>query len=189
MASDFFFDPATFDIPSLRNLRVRWRNIPSNDIREVIVREAQYLEFYRYILDSLRHTASGQVKSPTYSLNIGFDLRAIALKTALVNSSSIMEAALLSHAIARNYKLPADEKKRTFGVVLGAWEKDLEGKEELGNNLRPLKRFNLERNHIHLSNITKNESYFEDMCKKESKYLAVAEKTLKFLQTIESRQH
>lgn len=97
-----------------------------------------------------------------------------------------MEAALLSHAISRNYKLPKDEKRRTFGTVLRAWENDDEGKEELGNYLRPLKRFNLERNHIHLSNITKNESYYEDMCKEESKYLVVAEKTLKYLQTIES---
>lgn len=186
MASDFFLDPATFNIPTLMSLRIRWQNIPSNNMREVIVREAQYLEFYKFILESLRHTASGQVECPTYSLPINFDLRAMALKTAIINSSSIMEGALLSHAISRKYKLPSDEKKCTFGIILGAWEKDGQGKIELGNYLRPLKRFHSERNHIHLSNITKNESYFEDLCIKESKYLAVANKILNFLQTIKS---
>lgn len=101
--------------------------------------------------------------------SIGLDLRVIALKTAIVNSNSIMEAALLSHAILRNYNLNKDEKKRTFGNIIDAWKKDQQGKQELRHYLRLLKWFNFARNHIHLSKITKNESYFEDMCKKELK--------------------
>lgn len=186
MASDFFLEPATFAIPTLRSLRIAWINIPDTNLREVIVREAQYLDFYRYILASIKHTASGNVGRPTYTLPIGFDLRAIALKTAIINSSSIMEAALLSHAIARKYKLPNNEKHRTFGNVLKAWELDEIGKNELGKYLILLKRFHSERNHIHLSIITKNDNYFKDLCEKESKYLVVAEQILKFLQKIKS---
>lgn len=186
MAADFYLDPATFDISTLNCLRIKWINIPDQNIREVIVREAQYLEFYRFILGSLKHTATGQAKSPTYSHPIGLDLRVIALKTAIVNSSSIMEAALLSHAISRNYKLNKDEKKRTFGNIIGAWEKEQKGKQEPGHFLSLLKWFNSARSHIHLSKITKNDSYFEDMCKKELKYLVVADKVLKFLQNIKS---
>lgn len=80
----------------------------------------------------------------------------------------------------------ADKKKQTFGAILSSWEKDQTGIAELGKYFRVLKRFSIERNHLHLAKITENPNYFTSLCEKEEKYLAVAAKTISFLREIKS---
>lgn len=75
MARHFSLHPTEYQIPALEHLRWDWRNVPDADARNVIAVEAQYLEFHRYLLASLRHRdPAGSEEIP-----IGLSIRAGAL--------------------------------------------------------------------------------------------------------------
>ena len=85
MAADFFFDPATFDIPTLNTLRYKWINIHDLNVREVIAREDQFLQFHLFSLKSIKHTNVGGIgKHDCYVLDLGLSVRGGAIKAALL---------------------------------------------------------------------------------------------------------
>lgn len=177
----FSFSPDQYDSPLIGALRHEWRNIPDAQARNVIAVESQYLAFHHYLLNSLRH----QALDGGDAIPIGLSVRAGALKTATLLCASIAEAALRAHAEARNYNLPADLRRRTFGRVLGAWQLP-------GNIPQPdvapiwdqLQRLHSGRNTVHLYAAIQDGGNFYDILQAESQSLAEAESVLAHLRNL-----
>jgi len=112
---DFLLEPAEYEVRAIGELRREWRNVPDRGALNLIAVEAQYLEFHRYLLESLRHCSGNGGDA----IRIGLSVRAGALKSPILLSASIAEAALRSHAERRGYPLPNNPRRRTFGRVLG----------------------------------------------------------------------
>ena len=142
MPTRFFFEPSEFALPSLGELKGRWRFIPDPPIREMIAAEHQYLHFQEFLLRHLMfQTPRG------HAGQFGLSARAGAVKAALLLYGSIIEAALQSHAHARGYVKPG--KRLMFGQVLSAWEKA--GIEEFSDVWSDIRLIKDRRNTIHLS--------------------------------------
>jgi hypothetical protein len=184
MLRKFLLNPDQYDTPKIDALRNEWRNIPDAQARNVIAVESQYLAFHYYLIGSLRHQAvdSGDV------IPIGLSVRVGALKTATLLCVSITGAALRAHAEARNYNLPADPYRRTFGKVLEAWQLP-------GNIPRPdvipiwdrLQRLHGGRNTVHLYAAIQARGTFNDILLAESRLLAEAEAVLAHLRNLVTR--
>lgn len=171
MPVDFFFEPATVKIKTLDLLRFDWFNIPDPESREIIVVEYQYLLFQIDMLNQLMFTKEGCVVSPPYKKLLSYDLRVGAIKAILLVASSIVEEALLSHAIKRNYLLPSNENERTFGVIIGAW-REIGWKDIDERNAKRIMWLNHMRNNVHLHRIIKSKKdLYEQISKQEKKYL------------------
>jgi hypothetical protein len=183
MPRHFSLNPAEYQIPAIDELRWEWRNVPDADARNVIAVEAQYLEFHRYLLESLRHrdVAGG------YPIPLGLSVRAGALKTATLVCASIAEAALRAHAERRGYQLPPNARHRTFGKVLGAWQlPDETPRAEVAAVWPQLQSLHSGRNNIHLYGAVENGGSFYDVLQSEVQSLANSDQVLAALKALVS---
>ena len=181
MTRIFSLDPDQYDSPSIDLLRHEWRNIPDIQARNVIAVESQYLEFHHYLLNNLRH----QSIDGGEAIQIGLSVRAGALKTATLLCASIAEAALRAHAEARQYSLPADLRRRTFGKVLGAWQlPDNVPQPDVAQIWDQLQRLHSGRNTVHLYATIRAGSNFYDILQAESQSLTEAETVLTHLRNM-----
>ena len=181
MPRKFSLNPDQYDTPSIDAMRYEWRNIPDFQARNVIAVESQYLAFHHYLLDSLRH----QALDATDAIPIGLSVRAGALKTATLLCASIAEAALRAHAEARNYNLPPDLRKRTFGMVLRAWQ--LPGNvphADVAPIWDQLQRLHSGRNTVHLYAAIQAAGSFYDILQGENQSLTEAEAVLVHLRNL-----
>lgn len=145
--TDFYLDPQSFSIPGLRDIDKEWSNIPDTRIKSMIVVESQYLAFHKYLLDSLCF----QWRDSNGKVIVGkldHSVRAGAIKAAVLVSASIVEAALRAHAEQRKYDLPKNERHRTFGALVEAWEKS--GARDFAAVWDDVKTLKDHRNTIHL---------------------------------------
>jgi hypothetical protein len=179
----FHFDPSVHSVPAVAELRHAWRNVPDDDARNLIAVEAQYLEFHRYLLESIRHApVEGGVAIP-----LGLSVRAGALKTATLVCASIAEAALRAHAERRGYKLPPNERHRTFGRVLGAWQlPDGTPRPEVAAIWPTLQALHSGRNNIHLYHAAETGGDFYDLLESECQMLKDADAALEHIRALES---
>lgn len=183
MPRHFSLQPPEYQVPVIDDLRWEWRNVPNADARNVIAVEAQYLEFHRYLLESLRHRdpAGGD------AIPLGLSVRAGALKTATLVCASIAEATLRSHAERRGYQLPANPRHRTFGKVLGAWRQaDGTPRAEIAPVWTQLQDLHSGRNNIHLYGAIEQGGSFYDVLQSETQSLADADQVLSVLKELES---
>lgn len=183
MARIFSLDPAEYDVPAINQLRLAWRNVPDSDARNVIAVEAQYLEFHRYLLTSLRHRpVQGGDAIP-----IGLSVRAGALKSATLVCACIAEAALRAHAERRGYALPVDPHRRTFGTVLRAWKQaNGQPQPEIAPIWGRLQALHSGRNNIHLYRVIENNGDFYDLLQSEQQSLTDADSILTALRALTS---
>lgn len=183
MPRHFSLDPAEYQVPAIDELRWEWRNIPDADARNVIAVEAQYLDFHRYLLGSLRHRdAAGGAAIP-----LGLSVRAGALKTATLVCASIAEAALRAHAERRGYALPPNPRHRTFGKVLGAWqEADGAPRAEVAAIWAQLQGLHSGRNNVHLYGAIEQDGGFYELLESETQALAHADQVLTLMKALES---
>lgn len=183
MARFFSLDPPEYQVPAIAELRRDWRNVPDSDAVNVIAVEAQYLEFHRYLLASLRHRdIAGGAAIP-----IGLSVRAGALKTATLICASIAEAALRAHAERRGYPLPANPRHRTFGKVLGVWEQPGDTpRAEVAAIWPQLQSLHTGRNNIHLYKVVENNGEFYDLLHSEEQSLNDADNVLATLRALTS---
>ncbi|HET7230928.1 MAG TPA: hypothetical protein VFJ16_13040 [Longimicrobium sp.] len=181
MATRFFFEPAHFALPSLSELKARWRFIPDLPIRDMIAAEHQYLHFQEEFL--LRHlkyeTPRGWVGQ------FGLSARAGAVKAAVLLYGSIIEAALQSHAHARGYAKPG--KRLMFGEVLKAWEKAGAGARELAEIWDDIQLIKDRRNTIHLAKAAADsDAHHWAVLQREEELLSAGRKVLTCLQRLNS---
>lgn len=181
MPRRFSLNPDQYDTPSIDALRQEWRNIPDPQARNVIAVEAQYLAFHHYLINSLRH----QAIDGGDAIPIGLSVRAGALKTATLLCASVAEAALRAHAEARNYQLPPDPLRRTFGRVLKAWQlPDGPPHADIAPIWDQLQRLHSGRNNVHLYAAIQAESNFYDILEAEDQSLAEAKAVLIHLRNL-----
>jgi hypothetical protein len=151
MTADFFFDPPTFNIPTLGKLRKKWINIENTNVREVVACEDQFLQFHLFSLEAIKHTGEGSLgKRDDYVLPLGLSVRGGAVKAALLICASITEAVLRYHAEKRGYKLHSNLRKRTFGNVIAAWETNDIPNTDVASIWPDVKSLRDIRNNIHL---------------------------------------
>jgi hypothetical protein len=183
MPRHFSLDPAEYQVPTVSELRREWRNVPDPDARNVVAVEAQYLEFHRYLLASLRHRdVEGSVPIP-----IGLSVRAGALKTATLLSACIAEAVLRAHAERRGYALHADPRRRTFGNVLRGWlQSDATPRPEVAPIWTHLQALHSGRNNVHLYRVLDTDDDFYDLLAAETQSLADADTVLSTLKSLTS---
>jgi len=162
----FFLEPPEYQVPAIDELRWEWRNIPDSDARNVVAVEAQYLEFHRYLLASLRHRdIAGGAAIP-----VGLSVRAGALKTATLVCACIAEAALRAHAERRGYPLHGNPRRRTFGNVLHAWQQpDETPRPEVVAIWQHLQALHSGRNNIHLYRVVQTDGDFYDLLEAETR--------------------
>ncbi len=183
MPRHFSLHPAEYQIPALGQLRWDWRNVPDTDARNVIAVEAQYLEFQRYLLASLRHrdVAGGE------EIPVGLSVRAGALKTATLVCASIAEATLRAHAERRGYPLHGDPRRRTFGNVLGGWQQqDGTPRSDVVGIWPQLQALHSGRNNIHLYRVVELGGEFYDLLQAEAQSLVEADNVLATLKALVS---
>lgn len=175
MPRRFLFDQDAFELPTVEDLRVEWRNVPDSRVRNVIAVEAQYLAFHQFLIRSIRHQAiEGSDPIP-----IGLSVRAGALKSESLLCASIVEAALRCHAEARGLPLSVDQRRRTFGNVLSAWELS-PGRPhaDLAPIWPDLRDMHLGRNTVHLHAALQGGGNFYDLLEEEERSLASKEVVL-----------
>ena len=185
MARDFHYFPRTFDIPTLPILRTQWENIPYQRFRQAIATEHQYLQFHLFMANSTRHTAiGGTADDETFQLFLS--VRAGAIKAALLICGSIVEAALLAHALKRRYQhLAKDSKKRMFGNIIHAWKNDRNGSTEISPFLSSVEELCDIRNHIHLEKIASSEdAFYDSLLTKEQSLLIESLRIIEWLKNI-----
>lgn len=175
----FFFDPDEFSIPALDELRNKWRNIPSDEIRNAVAVEDQYLYFHSYMLANLRYETSSGITG-----SLGFSTRAGAVKAQILLFGSIAEAVLRCHAERRNYPFVVGTRQRranerTFGIVIDVWETN--ALTEITPVLADLKKIKEFRNFIHLSRAVADNQSWPDLLAEENDLLATGERVVKFL--------
>jgi hypothetical protein len=151
MAADFFFSNPTFQIQPLVPLaKVKWRHLRNEEVQYAIAAEEQYLHFHLYMLTDLRHTREASLADPPYIYKLGLSVRAGAVKAAVLLAGSIIEAALRALAEARQYRLPADPRRRTFGTVIRAWEQAGHPRSDVAEVWPCVKAIHEVRNFVHL---------------------------------------
>lgn len=185
MASTFHFRNPDYSIPTVISLRAEWKHIPDERIQRQIAYEHQYLRFHGWLLKEIRASTSGSTDEKS-GKELSLTVRVGAIKAAILLCGSIAEAALRAHAEKRGYKLPKDEKQRTFGRVLSAWKLSSNGRpqpdiEEIWDKLQELKSI---RNNVHLH--VAAGAKFEDILAEEEKLFSNATMVLKHLKTIQS---
>jgi len=187
MAVDFLFENPTKQIPTIKSLREKWENIPSESIRDTICYEHQYLEFHVWLLRNIRYTRVGHIANPPYKNEISHSVRAGSVKAAVLLCASIAEASLRAHAEKRNYKLPKNPTMRTFGCVLKTWKIGGVPHADIAIIWQELEELRLHRNNVHLHVAANNpNAYFEEVLAKEEAIFSNAKKVLKHLRTIKS---
>ena|ERR1700761_3125212 len=98
MSRIFYLEKNEYTIISLNELRLKWRFLPNNAVKEIICIEEQYLLFFVYLYSNLRHANN----TDCVGFEIFSNIRAIAIKQAMMIVCSIIEAALLCHADVNN---------------------------------------------------------------------------------------
>jgi hypothetical protein len=179
----FTLDPPQYQVPAIDQLRWEWRHVPDVAARNVIAVEAQYLDFHRYLLASLRHrdVAGGD------PIPLGLSVRAGSLKTATLLCASIAEAALRAHAEQRGYPLPANARHRTFGRVLRAWQQeDGTPRAEVAPIWPGLQALHSGRNNIHLYGAIEQGADFYHLLESEAQSLTDADQVLIALKEFQS---
>lgn len=181
MSRRFFFEPEQYRAPTIAELRRSWRHIPSAEARNAIAVENQYLEFHRHLIASIRH----QSPAGNQPMELGLSLRAGALKAGLLICASIAEAALLAHAEARGYTLPAKRSLRTFGRILKAWQnRDAKPQRDVAAIWDELQRLHSGRNRVHLYRAVESGRDFYDVLEAEAAALNEGERVLAHLRTL-----
>lgn len=179
----FSLDPQEYQTPSIAELRWEWRRVPDVDARNMVAVEAQYLDFHRYLLNSLRHRS----QEGGNAIPVGLSVRAGAIKTASLICASIAEAVLRSHAERRGYELPNNPRHRTFGKVLGAWQlPDETPKPDVEAIWTTLQALHYGRNNIHLYHAVEAAENFYELLEAESHLLADADHALEVVKHLES---
>lgn len=186
MAVDFFFDPPTIELPSVASLRTGlWANCPPV-IRDSVAKEYQYFVFQLEALDRLKFTAAGALPNRPWEMAIDLTARAGAIKASILVAASIVEAVLRAIAEHRNYPLPNDPRRRTFGRILGAWE-DPAGtpRPDVAAIWPTLQQMHDFRNNIHLFAAAVNpQANFQAVLQQEQQLLAAAQATIVHVATI-----
>lgn len=180
------FQPSTIDIPTIKYLENSvWKNCPKC-IQPLVCREYQYFIFQIAALSRIHFTSAGSVPNHTWSKPIGFTTRAGAIKAALLVAASIIEAVLRAIAEERNYRLPENKRKRTFGKVLGAWKLDeTKPRPEIEEIWEILGELHDVRNNVHLfSAITECHTYHSSVLRQERKLLESAQIALDHISLI-----
>jgi hypothetical protein len=182
MPRHFYFDPAIYQVPSIAELRWEWSNVPHQAARNLIAVEAQYLEFHKYVLASLRHrpVEGGE------GIILGLSVRAGAIKSATLLSASIAEAALRAHAEARNYPLDPNPRRRTFGNVLRAWKQNDAPRPDVAGIWPTLEEIHQGRNNIHLYAAAEAGADFYDVVESEERFLQATDVALGVIKGVES---
>ncbi len=151
MAADFFFQNPSLEIQPLKAVAVfKWQHLRNLDVQYAIAAEEQYLQFHLYMLENLRHTETGKASAPPYAYELGFSVRAGAVKAAILVAASIVEAALRALAELRGYTLSKDVRRRTFGNVIAAWEESGTPRPDVEAIWPQVKSIHQVRNFVHL---------------------------------------
>lgn len=186
MAVDFFFDPPTINLPSIQSLRTGlWVNCPPV-IRDSVAKEYQYFLFQIEALDRLKFTAAGALPDRPWEMSLDLTARAGAIKASILVAASIVEAVLRAIAEHRNYPLPNDIRRRTFGKVLGAWE-DPAGtpRPDVAVIWATLQQLHDFRNNIHLFAAAANpHANFQTVLQQEQQLLAATQAVIAHVATI-----
>lgn len=171
MAVDFFFDPSSHQIPSLRRLRDYWSNVPNLAVINKIAQEYQYLFFHDFVIKNIRSTRVGSLHNPPYVRELDLSVRAGAIKGALLICASIAEAVLRAHAEQRKYPLNKDEKRRTFGDILNAWKDGGNPHRDIASIWDELQQLKSIRDNIHLFKAAMDPSSSVDMILQQERKL------------------
>jgi hypothetical protein len=102
--------------------------------------------------------------------------------------ASIAEAVLCYHARIREYRLPADPRRWSFGIVLRAWE-DAPNKprDEIAAVWETLTQLRDLRNHVHLFNKAGDRrGSFSWLLEHEDELLATGDNLLEHLRSLRS---
>jgi hypothetical protein len=187
MAVDFIFEQPTFDIPTKEFLRNEWSNVPNKNIVDVVAGEEQYLIFQRFLLENLYHTKEGCQHSPPYKHPLGLNVRAGAVKAAILLTASIAEAVLRAHAEKRNFQWKDKEEHRTFGKVLNVWKQNNQPHPDISEIWKELQGFRDARNNVHLFKAADNpEAVFNRVLEAEEKIFKNIDKVLLHLKKLVS---
>lgn len=182
-ARRFCFAPDHYRTPTVAEFRHAWRRLPCADARHVVAIENQYLDFHRYLIDSIRHQAT----TGGEPLPLGLSLRAGSLKAASLICGAIVEAALRAHAEARGYELPVQPRLRTLGRVLGAWQdRRKRPRDDVAPIWGELQRLHMGRNNVHLYRTLEARSSFHQILAVEKASLDEAERVLRHLRELSS---
>lgn len=181
--TQFHLEPNAFSIPSLRDVAKEWSSIPDPRIRGMIAVEYQYLVFHRYLLASLHFTWYAGY-GLTIEGKLDHSIRAGAIKAPVLVSASIVEAALRAHAEKRCLDLPKNERHRTFGAVIDAWEKScIDELQEAWNDIKLLKDH---RNTVHLYKAAEERKDFREALAAEERLLGAAEHAIAAVKRLRS---
>lgn len=191
MAVDFFFSPATINLPIKKALHwFSWVHIRDEQVRGAIAEEEQYLRFHLEVLDKLHFTEEGKIGHPPYVQKVGLTARAGLIRSTVLLYASITEAVLLYHAREHSYKLSPSTKHWSFGAAMRAWENPPgSGKPEtdvaaVWKKVESLRQL---RNHVHLFNKAgDHRGRFEWLLQREQKLLKAGEEVIGHLREIRS---
>jgi hypothetical protein len=188
MAADFFFHDPTFEIQPLKAVAAfKWQHLKNPEVQYAIAAEEQYLCFHLYMLKNLRHTRAGEISNPPYKYELSFSVRAGAVKAAVLIAASILEAALRALAEARNYPLNADQKRRTFGNVIHAWQENGLPRRDVEVIWNEITSIHEVRNFVHLHKAAKTEeAAWEQVLNSENTILQNVLKAIEHVSAIEA---
>jgi hypothetical protein len=179
MAVDFYFNDPTIELPPLARLQLVWAEVPDESLRQMIIAEHQYLHFHRFMLQRLYCTAPGRLAQKPWEQPLGLSVRAGAIKAMILLTSSIVEAALMSHAVERGYNLPAQVHRRTFGKVLEAWRVDDQPRPDVAGIWDDLRTLQSYRNHVHLKRAAEEpEARWQNLLENEQSLVRLCQRVL-----------
>ena len=182
-ARRFSFTPDRYRTPTVAEFRHAWRRLPFVAARNAVAVENQYLDFHRYLIESIHHQGAGGGEP----MPLGLSLRAGSLKAASLICGSIAEAALRAHAEARGYALPVQPRLRTLGKVLGAWQdRRKRPHADVAPIWEELQRLHLGRNNVHLYRALEDRGSFYRILAAEKASLDEAERILRHLRQLSS---
>jgi hypothetical protein len=122
MGSNFFIpdDLCKHEIPSLADLRNKWKKIPLEGYRELICIEEQYFSFLCYIQSSIRYASFKNDNGEWATQDeMWGPPKAGMLFQEVVSTAKILETSLLSHGLERNIIKKSEEL--TLGSILKRW--------------------------------------------------------------------
>lgn len=178
----FSLNPNEFTIPGLREIDAEWSLIPDRAVKSMIVVECQSIYFSEYLLESLFF--EWNERGTTIRGQLNNSVRAGAIKSLVMTYVSVIEAALRSHAQARGYDLPKNERHRTLGAVLNAWEDA--GKNELTSVWDDLQKLKDQRNLVHLYKAAEESKDWKVVLAAEDDLLAASRRVIACAKTIRS---
>ena len=183
MRRNYHLNEPDFDMP-VADIE-RWSGLNDKGVADQVAFQEQFLQFFRHLLENIQSVPSGS--SGFQPTRLSLSVRAGAIKSYVLTAVSIIEGALMCHALKRGL---ADEdrlKRATYGQLLGIWaDDDGDPLPEVAPIWDDLKLLHKYRNYIHLGPASRSpDAYWQAINDREADLLAACDRAIDHLSALD----